>query len=203
MKNKRIDNSGPNRIDTELETAPAASAKMEQRHRRMQSRVGRLRRNSVTGALMALLILAVTFAGFKVSSDNEQAIRLALGQSNYAVTGEEGPQYRTDSAELAKRIQREGIVLLRNADEVLPLRKGAMVSVFGKGAVNPVYCDEKTAASSVSLKDALEAEKIRVNEKLWNFTQRGGRNSFSGSVAPMRKRKRAVSRSRPERKPCS
>ena len=122
MKNKRIDNSGPNRIDTELETAPAASAKMEQRHRRMQSRVGRLRRNSVTGALMALLILAVTFAGFKVSSDNEQAIRLALGQSNYAVTGEEGPQYfaseyeddaelRTDSSELAKRIQREGIVL--------------------------------------------------------------------------------------------
>ena len=196
MKNKRIDNSGPNRIDTELETAPAASAKMEQRHRRMQSRVGRLRRNSVTGALMALLILAVTFAGFKVSSDNEQAIRLALGQSNYAVTGEEGPQYfaseyedvaelRTDSAELAKRIQREGIVLLRNADEVLPLRKGAMVSVFGKGAVNPVYCDEKTAASSVSLKDALEAEKIRVNEKLWNFTQRGGRNSFSGSVADL------------------
>ena len=32
------------------------------------------------------------------------------------------------------------------------------------------------------MKDALEAEKIRVNEKLWNFTQRGGRNSFSGSV---------------------
>ena len=59
MKNKRIDNSGPNRIDTELETAPAAYAKMEQRHRRMQSRVGRLRRNSVTGALMALLILRV------------------------------------------------------------------------------------------------------------------------------------------------
>lgn len=193
MRNKRIDNSGPNRIDRERETAPAASAKMEQRHRRMQSRIGRLRRNSVTGALLAVLLLAVTFAGFKVSSDNEQAIRLALGQSNYEAAGEEGPQYfaseyddeselRTDSAELAKRIQREGIVLLRNAGEVLPLRKGAMVSVFGKGAVNPVYCDEKTAASSVTLKDALEAEKIRVNEKLWNFTQRGGRNSFSGSV---------------------
>ena len=93
MKNKRIDNSGPNRIEREQETAPSASKKLEQRHRRMQSRIGRLRRNSVTGALMAVLILAVAFAGFKVSSDNEQAIRLALGQSNYAVTGEEGPQY--------------------------------------------------------------------------------------------------------------
>ena len=100
------------------------------------------------------------FAGFKVSSDNEQAIRLALGQSNYAVTGEEGPQYfaseyeddaelRTDSSELAKRIQREGIVLLRNADEVLPLRKGAMVSVFGKGAVNPVYCGRRKRSASM------------------------------------------------------
>ena len=142
---------------------------------------------------MAVVLLTAVFAGFRVTSDNEQAIRLALGQSNYVTAGEEGPQYfeteyeeaaelRTDSAELAKRIQREGIVLLRNADDVLPLRKGAMVSVFGKGAVNPVYCDEKAAASSVTLKDALEAEKIRVNEKLWNFTQRGGRNSFSGSV---------------------
>lgn len=142
---------------------------------------------------MAVVLLTAAFAGFRVTSDNEQAIRLAFGQSNYVTAGEEGPQYfeteyeeaaelRTDSAELAKRIQREGIVLLRNADDVLPLRKGAMVSVFGKGAVNPVYCDEKAAASSVTLKDALEAEKIRVNEKLWNFTQRGGRNSFSGSV---------------------
>ena len=142
---------------------------------------------------MAVVLLTAVFAGFRVTSDNEQAIRLALGQSNYVTAGEEGPQYfeteyeeaaelRTDSAELAKRIQREGIVLLRNAGDVLPLRKGAMVSVFGKGAVNPVYCDEKAAASSVTLKDALEAEKIRVNEKLWNFTQRGGRNSFSGSV---------------------
>ena len=191
MKNKREDNSGPNRIERDPRTAPAAKA--EQRLRRMRSRIGRYRRNSVTGIVLAAVLLAAVFAGFKVTSDNEQAIRLALGQSNYETAGEEGPQYfeteyedaaelRTDSTELAKRIQREGIVLLRNDNDVLPLRKGAMVSVFGKGSVNPVYNDESTAASSVALKDALEAEKIRVNEKLWNFTQRGGRNSFSGSV---------------------
>lgn len=193
MKNIREGNSGPNRIERGQKTAPAVSAKGEQRLRRMHNRIGRFRRNSVTGVVMAVVLLTAVFAGFRVTSDNEQAIRLAFGQSNYVTAGEEGPQYfeteyeeavelRTDSAELAKRIQREGIVLLRNADNVLPLRKGAMVSVFGKGAVNPVYCDEKAAASSVTLKDALEAEKIRVNEKLWNFTQRGGRNSFSGSV---------------------
>ena len=159
----------------------------------MRGRIGRLRRNSVAGVVTAAVLLTAVFAGVRVTSDNEQAIRLSLGQRNYVVAGEEGPQYfeteyedsaelRTDSTELAKRIQREGIVLLRNADDVLPLRKGAMISVFGKGAVDPVYCEGTAAASSVNLKDALEAEKIRVNEKLWNFTQRGGRNSFSGSV---------------------
>ena len=193
MKNKRKDNSGPNRIEKGQGAAPASADKAQQRLRRMRGRIGRLRRNSVAGVVTAAVLLTAVFAGVRVTSDNEQAIRLSLGQRNYVVAGEEGPQYfeteyedsaelRTDSAELAKRIQREGIVLLRNADDVLPLRKGAMISVFGKGAVDPVYCEGTAAASSVNLKDALEAEKIRVNEKLWNFTQRGGRNSFSGSV---------------------
>ena len=193
MKNKRKDNSGPNRIEKGQGTAPASADKAQQRLRRMRGRIGRLRRNSVAGVVTAAVLLTAVFAGVRVTSDNEQAIRLSLGQRNYVVAGEEGQQYfeteyedsaelRTDSTELAKRIQREGIVLLRNADDVLPLRKGAMISVFGKGAVDPVYCEGTAAASSVNLKDALEAEKIRVNEKLWNFTQRGGRNSFSGSV---------------------
>ena len=161
MKNIREGNSVPNRIEKTPGTVPAASAKAEQRLRRMRSRIGRLRRNSVTGIVLAVVLLAAVFAGIRVTSDNEQAIRLALGQSNYEAAGEEGPQYfeteyedaaelRTDSAELAKRIQREGTVLLLNNNDVLPLRKGAMVSVFGKGAVSPVYFDENAAASSVT-----------------------------------------------------
>ena len=152
-----------------------------------------MRRNSIIGIVLAAVLLIVTIAGFRISSDNEQAIRLALGQKNYKVTGEEGPQYfeaeyddagelAADSAELGKKIQREGIVLLLNNDEVLPLRKGAMISVFGKDAVSPVYCSAAAASGAVSLKDALDAEKIRVNEKLWNFIERGGRNSYSAKV---------------------
>ena len=123
-----------------------------------------MRRNSIIGIVLAAVLLIVTIAGFRISSDNEQAIRLALGQKNYKVTGEEGPQYfeaeyddagelAADSAELGKKIQREGIVLLLNNDEVLPLRKGAMISVFGKDAVSPVYCSAAAASGAVSLKD--------------------------------------------------
>ena len=67
MKNKREDNSGPNRIERDPRTAPAAKA--EQRLRRMRSRIGRYRRNSVTGIVLAAVLLAAVFAGFKVTSD--------------------------------------------------------------------------------------------------------------------------------------
>lgn len=187
MKKTSTDNTRQSR----RESAQASPAAAERRLRRMKDKMGRLRRNSAAAILLAALFFAVTAAAFKITSDNEQAIRLALGQKNYREAGEEGPQYfapeyedegelAADRAELGRKIQREGIVLLRNNDGVLPLRKGAMISVFGKAAADPVY--KTAAAGAVSLKDALETEKIRVNEKLWNFIERGGRNSFSGSV---------------------
>ena len=160
---------------------------------RMQIRLKTLRARSVKALLLAVILLAASVAGSRITSDNEQAIRLALGQKNYAEGGEQGPQYfetdysdpeelAMDSAELGVRIQREGIVLLSNENGALPLSKGASVSVFGKDAVNPVYSRPDAAEGSVSLKDALEEEKIRVNDKLWNFIDRGGRNNYSASV---------------------
>ena len=171
------------------ESASASEKKL----RRMQSRQKKMRANSVKALLLSVLLLAVTILGSKVSSDREQEIRLALGQKNYTQAGEEGPQYfeteysdpeelAQESAELGLRIQREGIVLLRNEGGALPMNKGASVSIFGKSAVDPIYSRADAAEGSLSLKEALEQEKIRVNDKLWNFIDRGGRNNFSSSV---------------------
>ena len=165
----------------------------EKKLRRMKIRQKKMRANSVKALLLAVLLLAVTILGSKVSSDREQEIRLALGQKNYAQAGEEGPQYfeteysdpeelAQESAELGLRIQREGIVLLRNEGGALPINKGASISIFGKNAVDPIYSRADAAEGSLSLKEALEQEKIRVNDKLWNFIDRGGRNNFSSSV---------------------
>ena len=171
------------------EGAPVSEKKL----RRMQSRQKKMRANSVKALLLAVVLLTASILGGKVTSDREQEIRLALGQKNYVQAGEEGPQYfeteysdpeelAQESAELGLRIQREGIVLLRNEDGALPLSKGASVSVFGKSAVSPVYIRTDAAEGSVSFKEALEQQKIRVNDKLWNFIDRGGRNNFSASV---------------------
>ena len=67
-------------------------------------------------------------------------------------------------------------------NKVLPLRKGAAVSVFGKAAVKPVLSSSAAVKGAGSFKAALEEEKIRVNDKLWEFMDRGGGNSFSKKV---------------------
>ena len=165
----------------------------EKKLRRMQSRQIKMRSAGIKAFLLAAVLLTASILGSKVTSDNEQMIRLALGQKNYTEGGEQGPQYfetdysdpeelARDSSELGVRIQQEGIVLLRNENRSLPRSKGASVSVFGKDAVDPVYSRPDAAESSVSLKEALEQEKIRVNDKLWNFIDRGGKNNFSASV---------------------
>ena len=189
MNNKGTEKSRRSGGENTQKAVPASEKKL----RRMQGRQKKMRSASVKALLIAVVLLTVSILGSRVTSDNEQAIRLALGQKNYTEEGEQGPVYfdtdysdpeelAQDSAELGLRIQREGIVLLRNENGALPIGKGASVSVFGENAVDPVYSRSDAAAGSVSLKEALEEQKIRVNDKLWDFIDRGGRNNFSARV---------------------
>ena len=171
----------------------AGAAGAEERIRKLQRRQNRLRRKALTAVLLAAAILIAAIAGSNAAANNEQAIRVALGEKNYQLEGKEGPQYFEadykdpeelveDSEELTAEILREGIVLLKNENSVLPLRKGASVSVFGKAAADPVYSSSAQVSGAADLRTALEAEKIRVNDKLWDFISRGGGNSFSKKV---------------------
>ena len=163
------------------------------RIKRLQRRQGRLRRRALIALLLAAVLLVGVFAGGRAATDSEQRIRIALGQKNYTVEGEEGPVYykaeysdpeelREDSAEAGLDIAREGIVLLRNEGNLLPLRKGAAISVFGSAAVKPVLSSTAEVTGVRSLKEELEEAKLRVNDKLWSFTDRGGGNNFSRNV---------------------
>ena len=163
------------------------------RIKRLQRRQGRLRRRALIALLLAAVLLVGVFAGGRAATDSEQRIRIALGQKNYTAEGEEGPVYykaeysdpeelREDSAEAGLDIAREGIVLLRNEGNLLPLRKGAAISVFGSAAVKPVLSSTAEVTGVRSLKEELEEAKLRVNDKLWSFTDRGGGNNFSRNV---------------------
>ena len=173
--------------------AEGAVSAAERNIRKLQTGIRRTRKRALTASILTVVLIAAAVIGNRVTYDNEQIITLALGQQTYRIEGKEGPQYfekkytdtaelREDAAEMTRDIMREGIVLLRNEKDVLPLRKGAAVSVFGSGAVKPVYSSSAEVSGAMSFKEALESEKLRVNEKLWDFTQRGGGNSFSRKV---------------------
>ena len=160
---------------------------------KLQRRAKSLRRKTLSAILLAAVCLVIAVAGGSAASVSEQSIRLATGEKNYKLEGAEGPQYyeaeykdagelRDACAVMGRDIMREGIVLLKNENKVLPLRKGAAVSVFGKAAVKPVLSSSVAVKGAGSFKAALEEEKIRVNDKLWEFMDRGGGNSFSKKV---------------------
>ncbi len=115
MKNAGKDRTGINTIRKSPAELPADPAAAQRRIRKMEGRYRRRVRQSVIAVIVASALFLVFAAGFKITSDNEQAIRLALGQKNYKEEGEEGAQYfageytdpeelRADSAELGQRI---------------------------------------------------------------------------------------------------
>ena len=86
-------------------------------------------------------------------------------------------------------VEKEGIVLLKNENEVLPLSAdGSHVSVFGKNSVNIVYSGSGSGSASSSssavqktLYESLDAAGISYNETLKNFYEDSGK---SGSGRP-------------------
>ena len=193
MSEQSRTNSEKNLNRSRRPQAEAGSGDAGARIRRLQRRQGRLRRKALTALFLAAVLLVGVFAGGRMAGDSEQRIRIALGQKSYTVEGEEGPDYykadysdleelREDSAAMGLDIAREGIVLLRNEGNLLPLRKGAAISVFGSAAVKPVLSSTAEVTGARSLKEELEEAKLRVNDKLWSFTDRGGGNNFSRNV---------------------
>lgn len=79
-------------------------------------------------------------------------------------------------------VEKEGIVLLKNENDVLPLSgKDAHISVFGKNSVNIVYSGSGSASSNSStaqrtLYESLEAAGISYNETLKSFYEDSGKS---------------------------
>ena len=74
---------------------------------------------------------------------------------------------------IARQVSEEGIVLLTNQSDALPLPQNSKISLFSTSSVNPVMggtgSGKVDAGSSDTLKEALEKEGFIVNPKLWNF----------------------------------
>lgn len=84
---------------------------------------------------------------------------------------------------VAEELSAEGISLLENKNDALPLSKTSKVSLFGKRSSDMILCgggsaDISSVDPQVTLKEALESQNVSVNEDLWNLT-----SSYTGSFS--------------------
>ena len=94
------------------------------------------------------------------------------------------------SLEMAERLESEGIVLLRNENDALPLEANAKVNLFGYGSVDPIYggtgSGTTDTSASVNIVDGLENAGFEVNDELVSFYKSSGvarpsQSGYSGS----------------------
>lgn len=150
----------------------------------MRKRIARYRRMACIALSMTIVFSVV----WEVAELNASVINNALGVSAYKVEdngdGAENSEYfpsdfstSEEIAEYAKQVckeaEAEGLVLLKNKDQALPLSAGDSVSCVLQTSVDLHYGSTGSgkidAAKYTDLKTALEDVDLKVNETLWNF----------------------------------
>lgn len=87
---------------------------------------------------------------------------------------------------LAEQIADEGIVLLKNEGNALPLSKDTPISFFSRNAVTVATHAGIMGYGSGTLKEDFEADGYTVNKTLWKFYDKGAGSSYglgSGSIS--------------------
>ncbi len=135
---------------------------------------------------MLITILSLTMFYDVASNVLGKERRIVAGGSDQAYTTEmtSKEEARENGEYVNELINEEGIVLLKNDQNVLPLASGSKISVFGKNSVNIVYGGSGSAAGSgeytKSLFESLEAVGFDYNPTLKSFYE----SDDSGSGRP-------------------
>ncbi|WP_100406486.1 glycoside hydrolase family 3 N-terminal domain-containing protein [Bacillus solitudinis] len=94
------------------------------------------------------------------------------------ITSSESVEAREYATEVAEGIADEGIILLQNEENALPLHEGTKVNVFGWSFTAPIYGGTGSggtdASTAITPKAGFEAVGIEINEELYNaYTETG------------------------------
>ena len=114
-------------------------------------------------------LVVVVMANLMITGPLSSMVSLVFAQSG--TISEESTESATA---LAEQIAEEGIVLLKNEEDVLPLSGTKNLNVFGWASTNPVYGGTGSGSLSanyptVSLLEGLENAGFSVNEELTEF----------------------------------
>ena len=148
------------------------------------------------GSILSVGLSLLMIVALVVTSMYETLISNVLNASTTKIENKVEAIYTSDfdsyedsykaAGKLGKQIVAEGIVLLQNNEDVLPLDASIKrISVFGQDSVDFVYGGTGSGAvnskTAITLKDALEKAGYEVNATLWNFYLSGEGSQYRKS----------------------
>ncbi len=125
---------------------------------------------------------------FDIAFGGDKAIK-GEDKGTYVADYESKAEAKTAAEEFGKDVVREGITLLKNEDNTLPLKEGKRsVTVFGKNSVNPVLGGSGSSAtstdSSIGIYDSLRNAGFDVNPTMEAFYKNNSKSGNGRDKAP-------------------
>lgn len=176
---------------------------MEKKAKKQPTMKGKIIKTVISAILVVAMVAAIVAAN-SVLTDNNRMVNNMMGTSDSKLDNSKAKtdgldleynksDYSKDEIgeaedELALRIAKEGVVLLKNENNVLPMQNDATFSLFGRNstAVKTNNGMMGMLGVGVDLKTAFEEKGMTVNETLWDFYNSGKGSSYvlgTGSVA--------------------
>ena len=122
----------------------------------------------VWSSILSFLIIIIVAANVALAQFSDV---ISAYFSTIDLESAEAVKARENSEIVVEQIADEGIVLLQNNENALPLSEGEKVNVFGWSFTNPIYGGTGSGASdaskAVTPKDGLEGAGFKVNEELY------------------------------------
>lgn len=117
------------------------------------------------------------------NQSNQKIVSAEGENSEYFTSDYETKEERTAHLqEIGTKIEEEGIVLLKDENDALPIASGSKISVFGQDSVDPIYggggAGSVDSSKAVNLKTAFTNAGYQLNETLWDFYKSGGGSSY-------------------------
>ncbi|MCF0230325.1 MAG: glycoside hydrolase family 3 C-terminal domain-containing protein, partial [Parasporobacterium sp.] len=152
-------------------------------------------RRKLWGTLSVIFstFLVIIIGGYEILASQSGTINATLNVNNSSLEYSDDPQYRyftndydhgtytgdyeevkSQFVKVAEEVESEGIVLLRNRNDILPLAKGEQVSTLLSGSNYFSYSTSGSGGTTGdsdfhTLKQALEMAGLAVNEEIWAF----------------------------------
>ncbi|WP_339316262.1 glycoside hydrolase family 3 N-terminal domain-containing protein [Paenibacillus sp. FSL R10-2734] len=157
---------------------------------------------AISTFVVSILLIIGLIVGNFYADKYSQIISIYLGHSTDKIVASEddkevdteyyksafnsADEAKTKGEQLSQEIVEEGIVLLKNDNNALPLKSGTKISLLGQNSVDLVYgagvSGSVDTSESGNLLTSLTKSGFEINKTLWDFYKSGDGSSYRKQI---------------------